>query len=80
MRRIKVLASAAGERDFVNRMRLWFGGSSVAEVEATLGRRLLAILPDAFAWAQVQFTSYLIFYFSMRHPGFRMTCWNEAIE
>ena len=38
MRRVKILALAAGERDLVNRMRIWFGGVSVKEREAILGR------------------------------------------
>ena len=42
MRRVKVLALAAGERDLVNRMRVWFGGVSVKEREAIMGRRGLA--------------------------------------
>lgn len=39
MRRAKTLALAAGERDLANRMRVWFGGVSVDEHEAILGRR-----------------------------------------
>ena len=42
MRRVKVLALAAGERDLINRMRLWFGGISVKEREAIMGRARLA--------------------------------------
>ena len=42
MRRVKVLALAAGERDLVNRMRVWFGGISVKEREAIMGREGLA--------------------------------------
>ena len=51
MRRVKILALAAGERDLADRMRVWFGGVSVAEREAILGRvkstipyRLLPVL------------------------------------
>ncbi len=46
MRRIKVLALAAGERDFVNRMRVWFGGVSVKERESILGRAASLKPPD----------------------------------
>ena len=51
MRRAKILALAAGERDLVNRMRVWFGGISVTEVEAMLGRPLSATLPDLFPYS-----------------------------
>ncbi|MDX6559981.1 MAG: hypothetical protein QOF72_3030, partial [Blastocatellia bacterium] len=51
MRRVKILALAAGERDLVNRMRVWFGGTSVAEAEAMLGRRLLATPPDVYPYS-----------------------------
>jgi asparagine synthase (glutamine-hydrolysing) len=37
MRRAKVLAMAAGERDLANRMRVWFGGISIEERDALLG-------------------------------------------
>lgn len=51
MRRVKILALAAGERDLVNRMRVWFGGISVSEAEAMLGRPLSATPPDAFPYS-----------------------------
>lgn len=51
MRRVKILALAAGERDLVNRMRVWFGGLSVGESEAMLGRRLSATPPDLFPYS-----------------------------
>ncbi|APO51400.1 asparagine synthase (glutamine-hydrolyzing) [Bradyrhizobium diazoefficiens] len=51
MRRVKILALAAGERDLVNRMRVWFGGTSVAEAEAMLGRRLSAAPPDVYPYS-----------------------------
>lgn len=51
MRRAKVLALAAGERDLVNRMRAWFGGTSVAEAEAILGRPLSATPPDVYPYS-----------------------------
>jgi asparagine synthase (glutamine-hydrolysing) len=37
LRRVKVLATAAGERDLSDRMRVWFGGVSVSERDAILG-------------------------------------------
>jgi asparagine synthase (glutamine-hydrolysing) len=37
MRRAKVLAMAAGERELANRMRVWFGGISLEERDAMLG-------------------------------------------
>ncbi|MBR0795968.1 asparagine synthase (glutamine-hydrolyzing) [Bradyrhizobium jicamae] len=51
MRRLKILALAAGERDLVNRMRVWFGGLSVGESEAMLGRLLSATPPDLFPYS-----------------------------
>jgi asparagine synthase (glutamine-hydrolysing) len=51
MRRVKILALAAGERDPVNRMRVWFGGLSVGESEAMLGRLLSATPPDLFPYS-----------------------------
>ena len=38
MRRAKIFAMAAGERELTNRMRVWFGGVSVEERDALLGR------------------------------------------
>lgn len=38
MRRAKILAMAAGERELANRMRVWFGGISADERDALLGR------------------------------------------
>jgi asparagine synthase (glutamine-hydrolysing) len=37
MRRAKIFAMAAGERELTNRMRVWFGGVSVEERDALLG-------------------------------------------
>ena len=37
MRRAKILAMAAGERELTNRMRVWFGGISVEERDALMG-------------------------------------------
>ena len=51
MRRVKILALAAGERDLVNRMRVWFGGLSVGESEAMLDRLLSATPPNLFPYS-----------------------------
>ena len=51
MRRVKVLAMAAGERDLVNRMRLWFGGISVKEREAIMGREATLTPPDLYPFS-----------------------------
>lgn len=51
MRRLKIVALAAGERDLVNRMRVWFGGTSVAEVEAFLGLPLSATPLDLYPYS-----------------------------
>jgi asparagine synthase (glutamine-hydrolysing) len=51
MRRVKVLALAAGERDLANRMRVWFGGVSVEEREAILGRAESVTPPDLFPFS-----------------------------
>ena len=37
MRRAKILATAAGERELTNRLRVWFGGISIEERDALLG-------------------------------------------
>ena len=37
MRRAKIFAMAAGERELANRMRVWFGGVSIEERDALLG-------------------------------------------
>jgi asparagine synthase (glutamine-hydrolysing) len=51
MRRVKVLALAAGERDLVNRMRVWFGGISVKEREAIMGREASLTPPDPYPFS-----------------------------
>ena len=51
MRRVKVLAMAAGERDLVNRMRVWFGGISVKEREAIMGREASLTPPDPYPFS-----------------------------
>jgi asparagine synthase (glutamine-hydrolysing) len=51
LRRVKILALAAGERELVNRMRIWFGGLSVGESEAMLGGLLSATPPDLFPYS-----------------------------
>jgi asparagine synthase (glutamine-hydrolysing) len=37
MRRVKIFATAAGERELTNRMRVWFGGISIEQRDALLG-------------------------------------------
>ena len=51
MRRVKVLALAAGERDLANRMRVWFGGISVKEREAIMGREASLTPPDPYPFS-----------------------------
>lgn len=51
MRRVKTLAMAAGERDLMNRMRLWFGGVSVAERNALIGRQASLAPPDLYPFS-----------------------------
>jgi len=51
MRRVKVLATAAGERDFINRMRMWFGVVSVKERQAIMGRETSLTPPDLFPFS-----------------------------
>ena len=51
MRRVKVLALAAGERDLVNRMRIWFGGISIKEREAIMGREASLTPPDPYPFS-----------------------------
>ncbi len=69
MRRAKTVALAAGERDLTNRMRVWFGGVSVRECEAILGRSGLIAPPDSYPFSS-QIGS------SMRHTlFFDQTSW-----
>lgn len=51
MRRMKTLAMAAGERNLENRMPMWFGGVSLLEYEAILGRSGLAPPPDHYPFS-----------------------------
>jgi asparagine synthase (glutamine-hydrolysing) len=51
MRRVKIAASAAGERDPANRMRIWFGGNSLADRNAILGRILSTVPPDPYPFS-----------------------------
>jgi asparagine synthase (glutamine-hydrolysing) len=46
MRRAKILAMAAGERDIANRMRIWFGGVSLEERNQILGHAVSDMPPD----------------------------------
>ena len=43
MRRVQIAGIAAGERELANRMRVWFGGISIQERDAILGR----VAPDS---------------------------------
>jgi asparagine synthase (glutamine-hydrolysing) len=58
MRRVKVVGLAAGERDPINRMRLWFGGVSLKEREAIFGRDTSLTPPDLYPFS-LQFASTL---------------------
>ena len=51
MRRVKTVALVAGERDLANRMRLWFGGVSVDERDAILGRTDTIAPPDPYPFS-----------------------------
>jgi asparagine synthase (glutamine-hydrolysing) len=51
MRRVKILALAAGERDLANRMRVWFSGISVKEGEAIMGRQASLTPPDPYPFS-----------------------------
>jgi asparagine synthase (glutamine-hydrolysing) len=51
MRRAKLLAAVAGERDWQNRMRFWFGGVSVKERDEMLGHPTSAIPPDPYPFS-----------------------------
>lgn len=51
MRRLKVLSTAAGERELVDRMRIWFGGMSASEKNTLLGRPTQLTIPDAYPFS-----------------------------
>jgi asparagine synthase (glutamine-hydrolysing) len=51
MRRAKIFFAAAGERNFANRMRYWFGGMSVKDRELMLGQSLSSEPPDRFPFS-----------------------------
>jgi asparagine synthase (glutamine-hydrolysing) len=51
MRRAKIFFTAAGERDFTNRMRYWFGGMSIKNRDLLLGQRLSSEPPDRFPFS-----------------------------
>lgn len=51
MRRVKIAASAAGERDETNRMRIWFGGISPADRDAILGTISPTAPPDPYPFS-----------------------------
>ena len=73
MRRVKVLALAAGERDFANRMRMWFGGVSVKERQAIMGRETSLTPPDPYPFSS-KLSSLRQTCSSIRPPGFRTIC------
>ena len=51
MRRIKVLAAAAGERDHADRMRIWFGAVSARRLPEFLRRKVGQRLPDPYPFS-----------------------------
>ena len=51
MRRIKILAHAAGERDLQDRMRVWFGGVSMRERNIILGRVAPSMPVDTYPFS-----------------------------
>jgi asparagine synthase (glutamine-hydrolysing) len=51
MRRTKIFFAAAGERDFTNRMRYWFGGMSIKNRDLLLGQPLSSEPPDRFPFS-----------------------------
>jgi asparagine synthase (glutamine-hydrolysing) len=51
MRRLKILAAAAGERELSRRMRIWFGGVSVSERDAMIRRPGLLSPPDVYPFS-----------------------------
>lgn len=51
VRRMKVFVTATSERDLSNRMRVWFGGMSVRECNAILGRSAQLTPPDPFPFS-----------------------------
>jgi asparagine synthase (glutamine-hydrolysing) len=51
MRRTKIFFGAAGERDFTNRMRYWFGGMSTKDRDLMLAQSLSSEPPDRFPFS-----------------------------
>ncbi len=51
MRRAKIFFAAAGERDFTNRMRYWFGGMSIRDRDLMLGQSSSSEPPDRFPFS-----------------------------
>jgi asparagine synthase (glutamine-hydrolysing) len=49
--RLRILASALGERDFAMRMRAWFGGISQSDRDALLGGARVVAPPDDFPFS-----------------------------
>jgi asparagine synthase (glutamine-hydrolysing) len=51
MRRAKILATAAGERELTTRMRVWFGGISLEDRNALLGHWASITPPDPYPFS-----------------------------
>ncbi len=51
LRRIGILLDAAGERNQINRMRLWFGGASVVQRDCLIDRVGASMPPDLFPYS-----------------------------
>ena len=51
LRRAKIFFAAAGERDFTNRMRYWFGGMSTTDRDLIVGQSLSSEPPDRFPFS-----------------------------
>ena len=73
------LALAAGERYLFNRMRVWFGGLSVSECEAILGREALTTPPDpSISSKSIELAAYIVFGSDILASP--IICWSAAIE
>jgi asparagine synthase (glutamine-hydrolysing) len=51
MRRVKIAAMAAGQRDVARRMQTWFGGLADEQLEELLGRQMSLDAPDSFPFS-----------------------------
>ena len=80
MRRAKIFAVAAGERELTNRMRVWFGGLSIEERDALLGHSASIDPRESYRFSMQIGSSFLgVRYFSIRPRGFRITFLNVGI-